>query len=44
LIGKELGMFVERRKVETTADPNSLSDAELIELINGSSPPSSSPH
>jgi hypothetical protein len=33
LIGKELGMFVERRKVETTDDLNNLSDAELLEII-----------
>ncbi len=26
-------MFVERRKVETTADLNNLSDAELLEVI-----------
>ena len=25
--------FVERRKVEATADPDSLSDAELLEII-----------
>jgi hypothetical protein len=27
------GMFIERRKVETTADHNNLSDAELIALL-----------
>jgi hypothetical protein len=27
------GMFVERRKVQTTADSDSLTDAELLEFI-----------